>query len=130
MLSSRISAAVPGIEPRPASRSIPMYSGYSMRTRSRAVQNLHRREGMNVDIGKFVLIATSTSRYLKSGISGLMPPCMQTSVAPRAIASATLLSTISSGWSYASDSQLWRLKPQNWHPTKQMLVKLMLRLTT
>ena len=27
MLSSRISAAVPGIEPRPASRSIPMYSG-------------------------------------------------------------------------------------------------------
>ena len=32
-LSSRISAAVPGIDPSPASRSIAIYSGYSIRTR-------------------------------------------------------------------------------------------------
>src|ERR1700733_16031788 len=55
---------------------------------------------------------------------------MQTSRAPSCQASAAFSPTCSGVRKYVSDSRGPRLKAQNLQPTKQMLVKLTLRLTT
>ena len=92
--------------------------------------DLHRRErvrngsaGTHLDGDQHVPVGERTHL-------GLMPPCMQISVAPRSTASATFASTSSVPWLYASFSQRCRLKAQNWQLTKQTFVKLTLRLTT
>src|SRR5579864_1500247 len=55
---------------------------------------------------------------------------MQTSVAPSSHASTALSATCSGVKKYESASRGPRRKAQNLHATKQMFVKLMLRLTT
>ena len=90
----------------------PDYSGFSMRVRRAPYIISIGEKRMDVDVGKMRLYRDKQIAILKAGMSGLMPPCMQTSVAPRATSSATFATMFSSEWSYASDSHFWRLKPE------------------
>jgi len=67
---------------------------------------------------------------LLKGQSGWMPPCMQSSVAPKSTASRSApRSPARRPRRHRASASPWP-KPQKAQPTTQMLVKLMLRLTT
>ena len=97
--SSRISAAVPGIVSRPASRAL---------TRKSSTESPVRLAPLTISIGEKAwtcisgtrrFTAATRSKYAVPGSSGSMPPCMHTSVAPSCHASSARSAT----WSRDSE---------------------------
>ena len=85
--SSRISAAVPGSEPRPASRALIRKSSIDSPVRAVPLTTSIGLNAWTCISGTRCLTAVTRSKYAVAGSSGSMPPCMQTSVAPSSQAS-------------------------------------------
>ena len=93
--SSRISAAVPGSEPRPASRALIRKSSIDRPVRAVPLTTSIGEKACTCMSGTRCLTAETRSKYAVAGSSGSMPPCMQTSVAPRSQASSARSATSS-----------------------------------
>ncbi len=93
--SSRISAAVPGSEPSPASRALIRKSSIDSPVRATPLTTSIGENACTCMSGTRCLTAETRSKYAVAGSSGSIPPCMHTSVAPRSHASAARSATSS-----------------------------------
>ena len=86
--SSRISAAVPGSEPTPASFARSSHSRSGRPVRATPFMTSIGENACTCMPGVRRFTSAAMSKYAVPGRSGWMPPCMQTSVAPAAHASS------------------------------------------
>ena len=86
--SSRISAAVPGSEPSPASRARTSHSRIGSPVRAAPLPTSIGENACTWISGHRRLTSAAMSKYAVPGRSGWMPPCMHTSVAPACQASS------------------------------------------
>ena len=84
--SSRISAAVPGSESTPASFAAVRNSAIDSPVRATPFMTSIGEYACTCRDGSASLTALAMSKYAVPGISGSMPPCMHTSVAPTSTA--------------------------------------------
>lgn len=114
--SSRISAAVPGMESRPASLAAVSQSRMDMPVRVAPLTTSIGEKACRCMPGTRALTALAMSKYAVPGRSGWMPPCMHTSVAPTSHACSTRSATWSSERVNASASVRRCAKAQKRQP--------------
>ncbi len=114
--SSRISAAVPGIESSPASLAAVSQSRIDMPVRVAPLTTSIGENAWTCIPGTRSFTARAMSKYAVPGRSGWMPPCMQTSTAPTSHACAARSATWSRESVYASASVRRWAKAQKRQP--------------
>ena len=115
--SSRISAAVPGIVSRPASRREDSQSRTETPALEAPVTTSIGEKACTCMPGTRSLTARTRSAYAVTGSFGSMPPCMQTSVAPTFHASSARSATCETDRRYASASRSRWANAQKRQPT-------------
>jgi len=114
--SSRISAAVPGSEPTPASLARMSHSRSGSPVRATPFITSIGENACTCMPGQRRLTSAAMSKYAVPGRSGWIPPCMHTSVAPAVQASSARSPIWSSDSVYASASVRRCANAQNRQP--------------
>ena len=128
--SCSTSAAVPGVEPSPASRRRSNTRRGDRPLTSHMCATSIGEYACRCSCGASCLANRNHFSYSSRPQSGWIPDCMQISVAPASTASCTRRANSSSECTYASGERRACPNPQNAQPTMQMFETLMLRLTT